>query len=61
MNNEEGVNRFVDFYMKETNEKIRLKYKKKDKQRSVFNVKSNIQMSSGYMIQRNKGSWDHIR
>ena len=61
MNNEEGVNRFVDFYMKETNEKIRLKYKKKDKQRSVFNVKSNIQMSSGYMIRRNKESWDHIR
>ena len=42
MNNEEGVNRIVDFYMKETNEKIRLKYKKKDKRRSVFNVKSNI-------------------
>ena len=31
VNNEEGVNRFVDFYMKETNKTIKLKYKKKNK------------------------------
>ena len=29
--NEGGVNRFVDFCMKETNERIKLKYKRKDK------------------------------
>ena len=40
ISNEEGVNRFVDFYIKETNEKIKLKYKKKDKQRSIFNLKA---------------------
>ena len=37
--NEEEVNRFVDFYMKETNKTVKLKYKKKDKQRSIFSVK----------------------
>ena len=31
INNGEGVNCFVSFYMKETNETIKLKYKKKDK------------------------------
>ena len=31
LGNKEGVNRFVDFYMKEANETIKLKYKKKDK------------------------------
>ena len=40
VSNEEGVNRFVNFYMKETNETIKLKYKKKDKPRSIFNVKA---------------------
>ena len=39
ISNEEEVNCFVDFYMKETNEKIKLKYKKKDKQRSIFSIK----------------------
>ena len=38
--NEEGVNRFADFFMKDTNETIKLKYKKKDKQRSIFSVKA---------------------
>ena len=38
ISNEEGVNRFADFYMKETNQTIELKYKKKDKQKSIFNV-----------------------
>ena len=38
--NEEVVSRFVDFYMKETNETIKPKNKKKDKQRSIFNVKA---------------------
>ena len=33
ISNEEGVNHFVDFYMKETNKVIKLKYKKKDKQK----------------------------
>ena len=33
INNEEGVNRFVDYYMKETNETIKLKYKNIQKQR----------------------------
>ena len=40
VSNKEEVNRFVDFYMKETNETIKLKYKKKDKQRSIFSVKA---------------------
>ena len=39
VSNEERVNRFVDFYMKETNEAIKLKYRKKNKHRSIFNVK----------------------
>ena len=38
--NEEGGNRFVDFYMKETNETIKLRYKNKVKQRSIFSVKA---------------------
>ena len=37
---EEEVKRFVDFCIKETNKTIILKYKKKDKQRSIFNVKA---------------------
>jgi len=38
---EEGeVNSFVDCYMKETNETIKLKYKKKDRQRSIYTVKA---------------------
>ena len=40
ISSEEGVNRFGDFYMEETNETIKLKYKKKDKQRNIFNVKA---------------------
>ena len=40
VNNEERVNRFVDFYMKETNAAIKLKYKKSNKHRSIFNVKA---------------------
>ena len=40
ISNEEGVNRFVDFYMKEANETIKLKYKKKVKQGSIFSVKA---------------------
>ena len=39
-NNDEGVNRFVDFYMKEANKTIKLKHKKNDKQRRVFNVEA---------------------
>ena len=31
INNEEGVNSVVDFYIEETNETIKVKYKKKDK------------------------------
>ena len=33
ISNEEEVNRFVNFYKKEKNEKIKLKYKEKDKQK----------------------------
>ena len=33
ISNEEEVNRFVNFHKKEKNEKIKLKYKKKDKQK----------------------------
>ena len=40
ISNKEEVNRFVDFYMKETNETIALKCKKKDKKRSTFSVKA---------------------
>ena len=36
ISNEEGVNRFVEFYMKETNEAFKLKYKKKDEQKEVY-------------------------
>ena len=37
---EDGVNRFVDYYMKETSETIKLKYKKKDKPKSIYNIKA---------------------
>ena len=40
ISNEEGVNRFLDFCMKETNETIKLKHKKMYKQRTIFNVKA---------------------
>ena len=41
ISNEKGANRFVDFCTKEeTSETIKLKYKKKDKQRSIFHVKA---------------------
>ena len=41
ISNEYEVNRFVDFYTKEeTSETIKLKYKKKDKHRSIFHIKA---------------------
>ena len=40
ISNEQGVNRLVNLYVKETNNTIKLKYKKEDKHRSIFNVKA---------------------
>ena len=37
---EEEVKSFVDVYMKETNETIKLKYKQKEKPKSIYNIKS---------------------
>ena len=40
ISNEDKINRFADFYIKETNETVNSKHKKKDNQRSVFSVKA---------------------
>ena len=42
ISNEERVNRFINFYMKEKTGKIKLKYNKNDKQRS------NVKETYGY-------------
>ena len=39
IHNEEEVNRFLEFYMQETNETVKLKVKKKNKNRSIYKLK----------------------
>ena len=55
ISNEEVVNCFADFYMKETSKTIKLKYQKKDKQRSIFNEKV---IYRRHHDTRYKGTWE---
>ena len=58
---QEDIDKFLEFYMKETNGTIKLKVKKKDKKKSIYKIKSSYRCHRDFRYENTRDAESILR